>query len=195
MKKRHVVSEIPEGLRKCFGQKLQAAARTNSGQWLAASFGELRVWSPEAGADPSAELGGQTIESANAFPTAESGNSTELESSLHIYPWVDFARGTYRGETAQLQLSFIDPAREPLLFELAPEQAAILVPAILERVDDSIVYQEFAQLVSGEVVSAQMRRRADGTLFAQVPWYMAHTSGDRAILAALEYSVKEAVGE
>ncbi|MCI6573712.1 MAG: hypothetical protein PT944_01310 [Actinomycetaceae bacterium] len=125
---------------------------------------------------------------------AECGVWEPETGELHAYPWVDFARGTYRGESAQLRLTFIDEHREPLSFTAVPDEAAPFIAAMLERIDDSIVYQEFAELAAGQTVSAQMRRKADGTLFAQVPWESARSAEDRAILAALEHSVKEAVG-
>ncbi|MDD7465996.1 MAG: hypothetical protein PUK59_07195 [Actinomycetaceae bacterium] len=114
---------------------------------------------------------------------------------VYAYSWTDFARGRYQGEGAQLTLTFIDGEREPLTFVLTSDDAVTFVAAILERVDDSIVYQEFAQLASGQTVSAQIRRKSDGTLFAQVPWGVSDSDDDRTILAALEHSVKEAVGE
>ena len=117
-----------------------------------------------------------------------------VEGDLALFDWFEFANGAWTGEDRELKLTFIDDEREPLVLSFDGEDIPAVVPVLNERIDDSVVYQQFVKLDSGEDVRGQIRRDRAGELFVQVPWGKAASDGDRAALEQLAVELRDAVG-
>ena len=164
-------TQIPAEIKAIAGRGVHAAAQAEDGAWLVATSSALRIF-----------------ELAVAAPQYR---------QVAEFEWWQFANGSFQGEKRLLQLTFIDPQLAALTFSLPQrkDRAAMkLVAAVTERIDNSIVYQQFGDLPSGVTVRGQVRRGSDGELFAQLPWQQAVTAEDRRILAQLERELMEAVG-
>ena len=183
-------AQLPPFVRERVPKDVHAAAQAESGEWLAACGEALWVIGAECGG-ANAELG--VTKQPSGVTKAEPG-VTKAEPAVTNYPWWQFANGAFQGEERRLQLSFIDAEAEQLEFTLAERGARQFVAAITERIDDSIVHQQFVELPSGVTARGQVRRGSDGELFAQVPWDEAAGEADRVVLAALERELLEAVG-
>ncbi|MFC5369953.1 hypothetical protein [Arcanobacterium bovis] len=111
-----------------------------------------------------------------------------------LIEWADFAQAGWDEQERLLTLKFIDPALPALQFELFEDYSENFVTAIRERVDRSIVYQQFVELSSGVIARGQVRRNADETLFTQILVDGDVEARDREILANLDIELREAVG-
>ena len=183
-------AQLPAFVRDSVPKAVHAAAQAESGEWLVACGEALWVIGAECGGanaepcvtkDPSA-----VTKDPSGFATAR--------PAVTNYPWWQFANGAFQGERRRLRLSFIDAQAEQLEFTLAERGAQQFVAALTERIDDSIVHQQFVELPSGVTARGQVRRGSDGVLFAQVPWEQAAGEADRVVLAVLERELLGAVG-
>ncbi|WP_124054974.1 hypothetical protein [Arcanobacterium ihumii] len=108
--------------------------------------------------------------------------------------WSDFANAAWDGVKRELVMVFIDPSLQNLRFVLIDEYSENFVTAVRERIDRSIVYQQFVELSSGVIARGQVRRNSDETLFTQIVVDGVVGEGDSSMLHDLEAELREAVG-
>ncbi len=116
------------------------------------------------------------------------------DGSRETYEWAEFENGAWDDERNLLTLTFVDPQQPPLSIELPRDADEVIITMVRERVDRSIVYQQFADLPSGGIARGQVRRNADETLFTQIIVDHDISDADRAVLNQLESELREAVG-
>ncbi|MFY9262819.1 MAG: hypothetical protein GX483_06025 [Actinomycetaceae bacterium] len=111
-----------------------------------------------------------------------------------VHEWSDFENGSWDDDTNTLILTFVDPRLEPLVLSLPREADGLIITMIRERVDRSIVLQQFAEMPSGGIARGQLRRNADESLFVQIIVDNEPTAADEAVLRELENDLRGAVG-
>ncbi|MBM7825565.1 hypothetical protein JOD55_001392 [Arcanobacterium pluranimalium] len=113
-----------------------------------------------------------------------------------LIEWSDFAHAAWEDSQRLLTLTFIDPALPQMRFELVENYSENFVTAVRERIDRSVVYQQFVELTSGVIARGQVRRNSDETLFTQilVDGEIHDKDRDEELLRELETELREAVG-
>lgn len=208
---------LPPAVRARYGHRhVLAALHADSGEWLVVTPAVLGVFT--LGDTPSLAAAGDNAAvpaaalsvapaAAPTIPNAEpaarkaepaASGTAGAGEELQEFAWWQFANGRFDGEARTLTLTFVDSTAAPLVYALNGSQAVKFVVAVTERIDDSILYQQFVDLPSGVMARGQVRRRWRNSgaeeLFAQVPWELAASPADQEALAGLERALLEAVG-
>ena len=110
------------------------------------------------------------------------------------YEWSDFEGATWDDDADLLAITFIDSRIPQLRFVLSPDADPLVLTMIRERVERSLVFQQFRELPSGAVARGLVRRNADESLFSQILVSGTVTAADQAELDALDVEIRDAVG-
>ncbi|MCI7551635.1 MAG: hypothetical protein PUK40_05395 [Actinomycetaceae bacterium] len=178
-------SKLPHYVRDLSDKKPLAATRAGYGSftvWIAAWANELGIF-PCADASTGVQPAGTPLD-------VESGDSGEVKR----FDWSEFSFGSWDLDDLKLMLNFVDPSREPLAFTLFSDFSEQLVTMVRERVDRSVVYQQFVELPSGTNARGQVRRNRDEELFTEVVVDGDLTQEDLGVLDNLESELRDAVG-
>ncbi|WP_297564991.1 hypothetical protein [uncultured Arcanobacterium sp.] len=108
--------------------------------------------------------------------------------------WADFLRGAWDSESRTLTLTFVNPKLEALIFQFPADYDETLILMIRERIDRSVVFQQFTELPSGGIARGQVRRNADESLFTQIIADATPAPEDQEVLWNLEADLRDAAG-
>lgn len=127
-----------------------------------------------------------------SWPTQFGIISADGESNF--YEWSEFATGAWDETSDTLSLTFVDPRTDSIQLHLTDDASSTLITMVRERIDRSIVYQQFETLPSGGIARGQVRRNADESLFTEIMVDREPAEYDIPTLNRLENDLREAVG-
>lgn len=108
--------------------------------------------------------------------------------------WYEIQRARWNGETRQLVVLWVDPARRPLAVTTVTDDPDNFMLDVSAKVDHARVVQKVATTPSGTVVTAAVRRGESGELFSTLVADGPLDEEGRGLADALEREVREGVG-
>ncbi|MDO4888413.1 MAG: hypothetical protein Q3979_06895 [Actinomycetaceae bacterium] len=112
---------------------------------------------------------------------------------VELRHWFEFDGANWRDASRTLTLTFVDAAVPAFRLVLAEGESERIALVVRERIEQSIVFQEHAELPSGRAARGMVRRDGE-VLFTQVMIDGEPEAADEARLAELEASLRDVVG-